>query len=404
MGNDRGNLPTRTGLTKYFRSVKRNLWLASTASPKQNESLMSSSGKFRLIAALVFVITVIGILFQAGRFGWYALTPASSELTSEDGPTKVIVTVDRGTTGYALARKLRDEGIITDIQRFIWLGRIVGDWKDMKAGEYEVSGAMSPLKIFRVVTSGVSLQYPITVREGMNIYEIAASLESQGLAKRGEFLRLVKSQNFMKTLGLTEPLPPSLEGYLFPDTYGFPSKTTTSEIVKRMFDHFEAVWTKEFTEKAAESDMTRHQILTLASIIEKETGAPHERKIISSVFHNRLKKRMRLQSDPTTIYGMWEQYNGNIKKEHLTTPSPYNTYTLSGLPAGPIGNPGKEAIEAALYPEESGYFYFVSQNDGTHVFSSTYKEHQQAVTEFQLNRKARQGKSWRDLHKNTQNP
>jgi UPF0755 protein len=167
-------------------------------------------------------------------------------------------------------------------------------------------------------------------------------------------------------------------------------------MIRQMTRHFLSFWGKEQELRAKELGMTRHQVITLASIIEKETGAPEERPLISSVFHNRLKKRMKLQSDPTTIYGMWERYRGKIHKSDLYVKNEYNTYFVTALPAGPIGNPGKEAIRAALYPSESPFFYFVSHNDGTHEFSRTFQEHNRAVQKFQVDPKAREGKSWRD--------
>ena len=142
-----------------------------------------------------------------------------------------------------------------------------------------------------------------------------------------------------------------------------------------------------------------HSIVILASIVEKETGAKQERPTIAGVFHNRLKKRMRLQSDPTTIYGMYENYRGNLRKEHLLKKTPYNTYKISGLPKGPISNPGIKSIEAALSPTNHSYLYFVSKNDGTHIFTKTYKDHLKAVKKWQLTRRNRVGKSWRDLKK-----
>ena len=167
-----------------------------------------------------------------------------------------------------------------------------------------------------------------------------------------------------------------------------------------MTDRFHTVY-GEVSEGYAGS-LSRHDIVTLASVIEKETGAPQERGIISSVFHNRLNKGMRLQSDPTIIYGYWVVSGEplkNIRKKDILNPTPYNTYTIRALPVGPIANPGREAIKAAMFPEQSEHLYFVSKNDGTHIFTSTYKDHQKAVRDFQLNRKAREGKSWRDLGK-----
>ena len=168
-------------------------------------------------------------------------------------------------------------------------------------------------------------------------------------------------------------------------------------MLRTMVRKFQSVWTPENDALARKLGFTPLQAITLASMIEKETGAPQERPLISSVFHNRLKKRMRLQSDPTTIYGMWETYTGNIHRSDLLVPTPFNTYTLPSLPAGPIANPGRESIQAALNPSESQYFFFVSHNDGTHEFTATLDDHNRAVRKFQLDPKAREGKSWRDL-------
>jgi UPF0755 protein len=196
--------------------------------------------------------------------------------------------------------------------------------------------------------------------------------------------------------------PQTLEGYLFPDTYFLNKTMTAAEIIRGMVRKFAAVWGPDQDARAKELGMTQHQVITLASIIEKETGAPQERPLISSVFHNRLQKRMRLQSDPTTIYGIWDRYDGNLHKSDLSAQNPYNTYYVPALPIGPISNPGREAIRAALYPSPSNFLYFVSHNDGTHEFTSTYTQHINAVKRFQLNPRARDGKSWRDLTKKVQ--
>jgi UPF0755 protein len=173
-------------------------------------------------------------------------------------------------------------------------------------------------------------------------------------------------------------------------------------MLQTMVKKYRTSWAQlkeRFRTQIASLGLTEHQIVTLASMIEKETGAPEERPIISSVFFNRLRKKMRLQSDPTTIYGIWESYTGNIHRQDLLNPTPYNTYTVPALPIGPIGNPGMLALEAALNPSRSEYLYFVSKNEGRHSFSRTLQEHNSAVRKFQLDPKAREGKSWRDLGK-----
>ncbi len=178
----------------------------------------------------------------------------------------------------------------------------------------------------------------------------------------------------------------TFEGYLFPDTYFFPQEVAMEQIISTMVNRFWSVFTPEWKVRAKDLGFTVHQIVTLASIIEKETGAAFERPIISSVFHNRLKKKMRLESDPTVIYGI-NNFDGNLTRNHLSTHTPYNTYKIKGLPAGPIANPGRASLEAALYPEKSVFIYFVSKKDNTHYFSTTLKEHNQAVRKYQLRQK-----------------
>jgi UPF0755 protein len=175
----------------------------------------------------------------------------------------------------------------------------------------------------------------------------------------------------------------SLEGYLFPDTYYFPRNTPIDRIIQTMLDRFNTVFTPAWADRARGIGLSRHQVVTLASIIEKETGAAGERPLIASVFHNRLARGMRLQSDPTVIYGI-EDFDGNLTRAHLETPTPYNTYQVAGLPPGPIASPGRAALEAALFPEETDYLYFVARGDGTHQFSTRLDEHNEAVRRYQL--------------------
>jgi UPF0755 protein len=247
--------------------------------------------------------------------------------------------------------------------------------------------------------SGISIAHPVTIIEGANIYEIAATIEEKKLGSKQDFLKLCKDSQLISTLGFNPASVISLEGFLFPNTYFFNKTLSVEDMIRQMVKQYRTVWGEAEENRARALGLTSYQAITLASMIEKETGAPQERPLIASVFYNRLKKKMRLQSDPTTIYGIWERYQGNLHKSDLLNPSPYNTYFVPGLPAGPIGNPGKEAIQAALYPAESEYLYFVSHNDGTHQFSRSLEEHNLAVKKFQLDPKARTGKSWKDLKK-----
>lgn len=277
--------------------------------------------------------------------------------------------------------------------------KVKGLDRDLKVGDYEITKGYSALQVINIMTKGQLIEKQITLQEGLNLFQIADLLEYHGLCNKEEFIAAVQEQSLIvELLGIQLP---SLEGYLFPDTYRLPKSWTAKQYVKTFVDNFKKNWKK--IEGGNKMGMTRHQTVILASIVEKETGDPSERPMISSVFHNRLKKNMRLQSDPTTMYGVWVKTGStlaNITKKDLRTPTPYNTYTVNGLPVGPIANPGKAALIAAMNPLESRNLYFVSRNDGTHKFSRSYEEHLQAVRKFQLDPKAREGKSWRDLNKN----
>ena len=254
---------------------------------------------------------------------------------------------------------------------------------------------MSPLEILDILKTGKSIEYVVTFPEGHNMYEMAEILHKKGFIKKEDFLKQASDKAFIK--GLLGGGYETLEGYLFPDTYNISKATSAKSFIKTMVQKFLDTY------KALKNGkMTRHQVVTLASIIEKETGAPEERPLISSVFHNRLRKSMRLQTDPTVLYGIMDKTGSmkkNITRKDLTTPTRYNTYTFKGLPHGPIANPGIMSLRAALSPSTSEFLYFVSKNDGTHEFTTKYKDHVNAVRKFQLNRKMRQGKSWRDLGK-----
>lgn len=311
---------------------------------------------------------------------------------------RVLIEVERGQTPTAISRQLEAMRIVRNEKIFLYYGKIRGSWGKIKAGEYELSPSMTADQIFAILNSGISVARPFLIREGENLYEVAAMVEAKGFGPRARFISLAKDAPFIASLGLV-PSPKTLEGYLYPDTYQFGRKMTQEEILRAMVKRFQASWGPNEDQRARELGMTRDQVLTLASVVEKETGAPEERMIIAGVFHNRLKKKMKLQSDPTSIYGIWARYKGNISRADLLDANPYNTYYVAALPVGPISNPGAEAVRATLNPAEHHYLYFVSKNDGRHIFTSTYQDHERAVAQFQLDRKARQGKSWRDLKK-----
>ncbi len=278
-----------------------------------------------------------------------------------------------------VASRLAAGGLIRNQTYFVVFGRLTGSERQLKPGEYALSPSMRPLEILDRFRRGLVVLYPVTIPEGYSVRQIAEVFRGAGIGDPDELLALAESPAFISELGLDAP---TLEGYLFPDTYGLPRNISTADIVRRMVGRFHETYQPVWADRAAELGLTRHQVVTLASIIEKETGSGIERPIISAVFHNRLRLRIPLQSDPTVIYPI-KNFDGNLRKVDLVRDSPYNTYRRRGLPTGPIGNPGREALEAALYPSPVDYLYFVARNDGSHHFSRTLREHNKAVDQYQ---------------------
>ncbi len=264
---------------------------------------------------------------------------------------------------------------------FLILAVLRGQDKSIKAGEYDISPCFSPEKILKIFVSGQIKLYRLTIPEGLNIREIAQLVETAGFGSKKNFMALASDPEFISSFGIKAD---SLEGYLFPETYFFPRGTGHKKIIKTMVQGFNSVFIPRWHETARKMGFSLHEIVILASIIEKETGVPEERPLIASVFHNRLKKGMRLESDPTVIYGI-PDFNGNITRKDLRTPHSYNTYILTGLPGGPIACPGKMSLEAAVFPARTNYLFFVSKQDTTHYFSKNYQEHKRAVMKYQLN-------------------
>lgn len=352
---------------------------------------------------LVLILAVVILLASVGGGVAYLAYQFTSSRPS-DVAQDVVYEVTPGKGFATIAKELEEKGLVKNATFFNLFARFKGDRSKIKVGEYLLRTNMIPAEVLEAITSGKSIARSFTVSEGLSTYEIAELYEKQGFGTAESFMALVRDPALIQSL-LGEKAD-SLEGYLFPETYMLTKYTDTKTLISNMVKRFLYVY-NEVMAQAEIKSMTRNQVVTLASIIEKETGAPEERPLISSVFHNRLAKKMRLQTDPTVIYGKAEALGKiviNITRADLQTPTRYNTYVIYGLPPGPIANPGREAILAAVKPQESQYLFFVSQNDGTHVFSEDYKGHQRAVQKFQLDRKAREGKSWRDLQKRPGTP
>jgi len=329
---------------------------------------------------LAVLIAVAGIALGAGA--WYALQllePASHDADSES----TIFEVTRGKGLNQIAVELESQGLIRSALALKVLARTRSNDAKPMAGEYELNPTWSARTILARITSGRVVTYEVVLPEGIRANEIAKRLAAAGLADADAFLAATEDAEFTRSLGIDAD---RLEGYLYPETYRLPRGLTPKEIARVLVQQFEQVWAEV---PSANSPLSKHEIVTLASIVEKETAAPEERPLIASVFLNRLDRGMRLETDPTVIYGI-EDFDGNIKKKHLRDRSnPYNTYRIKGLPPGPIASPGFDALMAVVKPAESQYLYFVSRNDGTHQFSETYREHVNAVNHFQLRRRNR---------------
>lgn len=293
-------------------------------------------------------------------------------------PSKVIL-IPEGSTFHTIAALLEREGLIKSRSAFVLFGKSQSADRKVHAGEYELNPGMTPGEILARLIAGHVLLHPVTIPEGLTLTQIADLVSQQGLTDRAEFLRLAQDRTFIASLGIKAE---TLEGYLYPNTYKFPRVVKAREVLTAMVEQLRQVVGPDLLARMQELKMTMHEVLTLASVIEKETGVGGDRPDISAVFHNRLKQHIPLQSDPTVIYGL-PAFDGNLRKQDLSSPSPYNTYRVKGLPPGPIANPGIQAIRATLYPSDSRALYFVSRNDGTTQFSTTLAEHNQAVEKYQ---------------------
>jgi UPF0755 protein len=293
---------------------------------------------------------------------------------------EALITVSPRQNLKTTADMLFHSEIIGSPSYFYAYARGSGYDRRIQAGEYQVSGAMTPKQILEMMASGKIFLHKITIPEGYGLKEIAAAFAGAGLVSESRLLRAARDPQLCHGWKIEAD---TAEGYLFPDTYYFPKDASPEKILSTMIQRFWRAFTPEMAQQAQNEGMSIHQAVTLASIIEKETGADSERPVVSSVFHNRLKRRMRLESDPTVIYGL-DHFDGNITRRDLTTPTPYNTYTRQGLPPGPIASPGAKSLLAAVYPAQSDYLYFVSRKDKTHQFSRTFEEHLQAVSRYQL--------------------
>lgn len=299
-----------------------------------------------------------------------------------DRLSQMVKTIDirRGDGLKKIAKLLKDEGVIRDAISFEILTIWEKSQHKIKAGEYEISPALTMPEILTKLVQGDYIKTSFTIPEGYNISQITDLLAAKKFVYRDRFIKLTHDKEFISTLGIDAE---SLEGYLFPETYSIFKGAKEEEIIGMMVSELKKKITPQDEEQIKRLGFSFHQILTLASIIEKETKLSEERPLVSAVFHNRLKENMPLMSDPTVIYALQPDFDGNLTKEDLKTNSPYNTYRNKGLPPGPIASPGLNSIKSALYPAGVDYLYFVSMNNGAHKFSTNLKEHNEATLKYQ---------------------
>lgn len=332
------------------------------------------------------VVILLIVLLPLAFCGWYY------SYVYQPGPVKsepsVIVTIPRGSSVKAIGEILADSGLIYSDVRFLLLAKLSGLAKHLQAGEFRMKTRQNPEKILKTLATARPVQYSITIPEGLRATEIAEIFSSGDWIDPETFKELVQEKSFIEKLGLANVN--NLEGYLYPDTYMLTRDVKGAEkILSIMVKRFLEVWAE--LAEGSSHEIIMAKTVTLASIVEKETATSEERPLIAGVFLNRLRIGMRLQSDPTVVYGL-ESFSGKITRTDLRTPTPYNTYTNKGLPLGPICNPGLKAMEAVLHPEATQNLYFVSKNDGTHQFSKTLREHNRAVQKYQRKKADKKGK------------
>jgi len=331
----------------------------------------------KLIALLMVVLMLVGAA---------ALYVLYSRVRQPFGPPQAgeqLVDIPSGASTRTIGERLITAGVIRDELTYRLALWVTGDARRLKAGEYRFDRPMTPIEVVEKVARGEVDLVTITFPEGLTIAEMSKIFESSGFGPAASFVAAAHDPAAIQKL---DPAAPDLEGYLFPDTYSVPRRTDAVRLVRAMIDQFMREFTPELRQAAAARDLSVRQLVTLASIVEKETARPDERPLVASVYANRLKIGMALQCDPTVIYALLlaGRWDGNLRRDDLMFDSPYNTYRYPGLPPGPIAAPGKGALAAAASPAESDAIYFVSRNDGSHAFARTLDDHNRNVQKFQV--------------------
>jgi UPF0755 protein len=327
------------------------------------------------------VVLLLALAVVAGGAAWWMHKRIVTPFRGFAGD-EVFVDLPAGTSVAAMADRLAGAGVVPDALSFRLAARLSGQERRLQAGEYRFTDAAAPDEIVDRLVRGDVFVMPITFREGLTIPEMAVVFQESGLGTAEEFRAAARRADLVGDL---DSRADDLEGYLFPSTYTLSRSTTADQLVETMVKEFARAFDADLRAEADRQGMSVREVVTLASVVERETAVPDERPVVASVFINRLRIGMPLQTDPTVIYAMMRagRWNGNITRNDLQMDHPYNTYRNRGLPPGPIAAPGRASLEAVLRPADVPYLYFVSRNDGTHVFSSTLAEHNRAVNTFQ---------------------
>jgi UPF0755 protein len=337
----------------------------------------------------LFVLVIV-IAIGAGAGGWWLYSRIVDPYRGYTAP-EVFVDIPSGSGPGVIGQRLIAAGVVRDQMTFRTAIFVSGRARALKAGEYRFANPMHALDVIDKIARGDVYKRLLTFREGLTINEMAQVFEQKGFGTAEEFRKAAMNDQLIADL---DPAAPDLEGYLFPETYALPRDTPASVVVQQMVAGFKKAVTADMRAAASQDGLSVRELVTLASLVEKETGAAGERPLVAAVYRNRLKMHMPMQADPTVIYALQKagKYNGNLSRENLQFDSPYNTYKYPGLPPGPIAAPGQASLDAAAKPADVDYVYFVSKNDGSHAFASTLAEHNKNVFTWQVDyfRKQRQ--------------
>ncbi|MDT8445985.1 MAG: endolytic transglycosylase MltG [bacterium] len=331
----------------------------------------------------IIILAILGLLLPAG-LGLWLVGGLNSGYQGYSGPAAEVA-IESGMSLGHIAATLSQAGVIESARLFKLGARLRGKATLFKRGYYRFEGALSPLEVMDILEEGRELLVKVTLPEGTRMRDIFAAVQAAGIKNEGRYEDWAQDRGFIKSLNLPVQ-PPHLEGFLFPETYSFSPRADERKVISSMVEMFLQKIPGDYARRAEMVGLSWYQAVVLASIIEKETGRAEERPVISSVFHNRLARGMKLQTDPTVIYGI-SDYQGNIRRKHLKDKNPYNTYVINGLPPTPIASPGLGALDAAVEPAQTSYLYFVGKGDGSHHFTTNYADHQRAVKKYQLRRR-----------------